>query len=79
MAVAPDFRGRGLGKDVMQVAFEEAALRKDRTMILEVFEQKRLGSKIRDQQEGSNLGFGAAHRIIISTPQYARFSFCHRN
>ncbi len=39
MAVAPDFRGRGLGKDVLKVALDEAALRKDRTMILEVYEQ----------------------------------------
>ena len=39
MAVAPDFRRRGLGKEVMQVALQEAALRKDRSMILEVFEQ----------------------------------------
>src|ERR1700740_2834928 len=39
MAVAPHFRGRGLGKNVLKVGLEDAGLRKDRTMILEVFEQ----------------------------------------
>jgi ribosomal protein S18 acetylase RimI-like enzyme len=38
MAIAPEFRGRGVGKEVMRVALEEATLRKDRTMILEVIE-----------------------------------------
>lgn len=39
MAVAPGFRGRGVGKNVMKVVLEEAVLRQDRTMLLEVFEQ----------------------------------------
>jgi ribosomal protein S18 acetylase RimI-like enzyme len=39
MAVAPEFRGRGVGKDVLKLALEAANLRKDRAMILEVFEQ----------------------------------------
>jgi GNAT superfamily N-acetyltransferase len=39
MAVAPEFRGRGVGKVVLKLALEAAILRKDRTMILEVFEQ----------------------------------------
>jgi ribosomal protein S18 acetylase RimI-like enzyme len=39
MAIAPEFRGRGLGKNVMRIALEEAVVRKDRRMILEVIEQ----------------------------------------
>jgi ribosomal protein S18 acetylase RimI-like enzyme len=39
MGVAPDFRGCGVGKAVLKLALEEASLRKDRSMILEVYEQ----------------------------------------
>jgi ribosomal protein S18 acetylase RimI-like enzyme len=59
MAIAPDFRGRGLGKDVMRVALEEAALRKDRTMILEVFEQNGAAVSLY-----TGLGFRPIRRLV---------------
>lgn len=59
MAVAPDFRGRGLGKDVMRVALEEAALRKDRTMILEVIEQNPAAVSLY-----TKLGFQPIRRLV---------------
>jgi ribosomal protein S18 acetylase RimI-like enzyme len=59
MAVAPDFRGRGLGKDVMRVALEEAALRKDRTMILEVIEQNPAAVSLY-----TKLGFRPIRRLV---------------
>ena len=39
MAIAPSFRGRGLGQHLMRIAIREAKDRGDRSMILEVFEQ----------------------------------------
>jgi ribosomal protein S18 acetylase RimI-like enzyme len=59
MAVAPDFRRRGLGKEVMQVALQEAALRKDRSMILEVFEQNLAAVSLY-----TGLGFRPIRRLI---------------
>lgn len=59
MAVAPAFRGRGLGKEVMHVALEQAALRKDRSMILEVFEQNRAAVSLY-----TGLGFRPIRRLI---------------
>jgi GNAT superfamily N-acetyltransferase len=59
MAIAPDFRGRGLGKDVMRVALEEAALRKDRTMVLEVIEQNRAAVSLY-----TGLGFCPIRRLV---------------
>jgi GNAT superfamily N-acetyltransferase len=59
MAVAPDFRGRGLGKNVMKVVLEEAVLRKDRTMILEVFEQNPAAVSLY-----TGLGFRPVRRLL---------------
>ena len=59
MAVAPDFRRRGLGKEVMQVALREATLRKDRSMVLEVFEQNRAAVSLY-----TGLGFRPIRRLI---------------
>jgi ribosomal protein S18 acetylase RimI-like enzyme len=59
MAIAPDFRGRGLGKSVMRVALEEAALRKDRAMILEVFEQNPAAVSLY-----SGLGFQPTRKLL---------------
>jgi ribosomal protein S18 acetylase RimI-like enzyme len=59
MAVAPDFRGRGVGKHVMKIVLEEAALRKDRTMILEVFEQNPAAVALY-----TGLGFRAIRRLV---------------
>jgi ribosomal protein S18 acetylase RimI-like enzyme len=39
MAIAPDFRGRGMGEHLMRIAIHEAKAREDRAMVLEVFEQ----------------------------------------
>ncbi len=59
MAVAPDFRGRGLGKAVMQVVLEEGARRKDRTMLLEVFEQNQAAVSLY-----TGLGFRPIRRLF---------------
>jgi ribosomal protein S18 acetylase RimI-like enzyme len=59
MAVAPDFRGRGLGKEVMQVALEEAVTRKDRSMLLEVIEQNQAAVSLY-----TGLGFHSIRRLF---------------
>ena len=59
MAVAPDFRGRGLGKNVMKGALEEAARRKDRAMILEVIEQNQTAVSLY-----TGLGFRPIRRLV---------------
>ena len=38
MAVAPEARGKGLGRRIMQTAIDEAVARRDRSVLLEVFE-----------------------------------------
>ena len=59
MAIAPDFRGRGLGKEVMRVALEEAVKRKDRSMILEVIEQNQAAVSLY-----TKLGFQPIRRLV---------------
>jgi ribosomal protein S18 acetylase RimI-like enzyme len=59
MAVAPDFRGRGVGKHVMKIVLEEATLRKDHAMILEVFEQNPAAVSLY-----TGLGFRPIRRLV---------------
>lgn len=59
MAVALDFRGRGLGKNLMKVTLEEAILRKDRRMILEVIEQNPAAVSLY-----AGVGFRSTRRLV---------------
>jgi ribosomal protein S18 acetylase RimI-like enzyme len=59
MAVAPDFRGRGVGKHVMKIGLKEATVRKDRAMILEVFEQNPAAVSLY-----TGLGFRPIRRLV---------------
>jgi ribosomal protein S18 acetylase RimI-like enzyme len=59
MAVAPEARGRGLGKLIMQDAINEALERDDRSVLLEVFEHNPPAVKL---YEG--LGFGPVRRLV---------------
>jgi ribosomal protein S18 acetylase RimI-like enzyme len=59
MAVAPEARGRGLGKLIMQDAIDEAVERADRSVLLEVFEHNAPAVKL---YEG--LGFRPARRLV---------------
>ena len=59
MAVAPEARGRGLGKLIMQNAIDEAVERGDRSVLLEVFEHNTPAVKL---YEG--LGFRPVRRLV---------------
>jgi ribosomal protein S18 acetylase RimI-like enzyme len=59
MAVAPEARGRGLGKLIMQDAIDEAVVRGDRSVLLEVFEHNTAAVKL---YEG--LGFRPVRRLV---------------
>lgn len=59
MAVAPEARGKGLGKRIMQQAIRESAARGDRSMVLEVLEHNTPAVKL---YEG--LGFSPLRRLF---------------
>jgi ribosomal protein S18 acetylase RimI-like enzyme len=59
MAVAPEARGRGLGKLIMQDTIDEAVERGDRSVLLEVFEHNTPAVKL---YEG--LGFRPTRRLV---------------
>jgi ribosomal protein S18 acetylase RimI-like enzyme len=59
MAVAPEARGRGLGRRIMQDAIDEAVERGDRSVLLEVFEHNTPAVKL---YEG--LGFRPLRRLV---------------
>lgn len=59
MAIAPGWRGRGLGRRVMEEAIRDATARGDRAVVLEVFEQNAPALRL---YEG--LGFSARRRLF---------------
>src|SRR5215207_5370430 len=59
MAVAPEARGRGLGKLIMQDALDETVERGDRSVLLEVFEHNTPAVKLYE-----SLGFRPARRLV---------------
>src|SRR5215210_1357184 len=59
MAVAPEARGKGLGKRIMQGVIDEAVERGDRSMLLEVFEHNTPAANL---YEG--LGFEPLRRLV---------------
>src|SRR5215210_174237 len=59
MAVAPEARGKGLGKRIMQGVIDEAAERGDRSVLLEVFEHNTPAVNL---YEG--LGFKPLRRLV---------------
>ena len=59
MAVAPEVRGKGFGKRIMQRAIREAVAREDRSMLLEVFEHNTVAVNL---YEG--LGFSPRRRLV---------------
>ena len=59
MAVAPDARGGGLGRRVMEDAIAEARARGDRALVLEVIEQNTPAVKLYD-----SLGFRRMRRLV---------------
>jgi ribosomal protein S18 acetylase RimI-like enzyme len=59
MAIAPSFRGRGLGQQLMRIAIREAKDRRDTAMLLEVFEQNPAAVALY-----TKLGFRPTRRLI---------------
>lgn len=59
MAVAPEARGKGLGRRIMQTAIDEAVARRDRSVLLEVFEHNTPAVNL---YEG--LGFEPLRRLV---------------
>jgi ribosomal protein S18 acetylase RimI-like enzyme len=59
MAVAPQWRGRQLGRELMRGAIDEARARGDRSMVLDVFEQN-----IRAVRLYTGLGFRPRRRLL---------------
>jgi ribosomal protein S18 acetylase RimI-like enzyme len=59
MAVAPEARGRGLGRLIMQDAIDEAVERRDRSVLLEVFEHNTPAVKLYE-----SLGFRSSRRLV---------------
>jgi ribosomal protein S18 acetylase RimI-like enzyme len=59
MAVAPEARGRGLGRLIMQDTVDEAAERGDRSVLLEVFEHNTPAVKLYER-----LGFRRVRKLL---------------
>ena len=59
MAVAPEVRGRGVGKQIMQGAIREAVSRRDRSVLLEVFEHNTPALNLY-----RGLGFSPLRRLV---------------
>jgi ribosomal protein S18 acetylase RimI-like enzyme len=59
MAVAPEARGRSLGKLIMQEVIDEAVERDDRSVLLEVFEHNTPAVKLYE-----SLGFRSSRRLV---------------
>jgi GNAT superfamily N-acetyltransferase len=59
MAVAPEARGRGVGKRIMQLALREAGSRGDRSVLLEVVEHNTPAVNLY-----TSLGFGPLRRLV---------------
>lgn len=59
MGLAPGLRGRGLGRRVMRRAVEDARLRGDRAVVLEVFEQNERAAALY-----ASLGFRPVRRLV---------------
>jgi ribosomal protein S18 acetylase RimI-like enzyme len=59
MAVAPEARGRGVGRRIMRVAIRETAARGDRSMLLEVFEHNTPAVNLY-----TGLGFKSTRRLV---------------
>lgn len=59
MGLAPELRGQGLGRAVMEEVLEEARARRDRAVLLEVFEKNAPAVRLYEK-----LGFRALRRLV---------------